>query len=72
MTLDEPGIVKLLEGYDQESKALRAEALRFCWAMRGGLTYTEAMELGQTERELISELIKDNFETTKKTGLPYF
>ncbi len=72
MTLDEPGLIKMLESYDQESKALKAEALRFCWAMRGGLNYSEAMELSKEEREIISELIKENFEITKKSGMPYF
>jgi len=47
LTLDEPGLIKMLESYDQESKALKAEALRFCWAMRGGLNYSEAMELSK-------------------------
>lgn len=40
--------------------------------MRGSITYGEAMELSATERELISQIIKDNLETAKKTGLPFF
>jgi hypothetical protein len=40
--------------------------------MRGGLTYEEALNLSWTEREIISDLVKDNLETTKKTGLPHF
>jgi len=40
--------------------------------LRGGLTYDQAMSLGSKERELISGLIKDNLETTKKSGLPFF
>ena len=40
--------------------------------MRGGLTYEEALNLSIEERKHISEIIKDNMETTKKTGLPYF
>lgn len=43
-----------------------------CWYMRGGLTYTEAMNLGYQERDIIGRLIKDNLETTKKSGLPFF
>lgn len=42
------------------------------WFMRGGLTYDQAMALGLGERDLIGELIKDNLETTKKSGLPFF
>lgn len=40
--------------------------------MRGGITYEEAMNLSYIEREIISEIIKENLDTTKKTGLPYF
>jgi hypothetical protein len=57
---------------DQESKEIRREALKFVWYMRGGLTYTEAMNLSHGEREIVSEIIKDNLETTKKSGLPFF
>ena len=40
--------------------------------MRGGLSYNEAMHLSQSERTAIGKIIKDNLETTKKSGLPYF
>jgi hypothetical protein len=40
--------------------------------MRGGLSYTEALQLSQGERSAIGKIIKDNLETTKKSGLPYF
>lgn len=42
------------------------------WYMRGGLTYDQAMALGTKERDLIGALIKDNLDTTKKSGLPFF
>jgi hypothetical protein len=61
-----------VEELDQESKQIREEALKMCWYMRGGLTFTEAMNLGFQEREIIGRLIKDNLETTKKSGLPFF
>lgn len=40
--------------------------------MRGGLSYEQAVNLGIDERKIISEIIKENLETTKKTGMPYF
>lgn len=40
--------------------------------MRGGLSFAEAMNLSPDERMIISEIVKDNFETTKKSGLPFF
>lgn len=42
-----------------------------CWYMRG-LSYNEAMMMSYEERELIGEIIKENLETTKKSGLPFF
>ena len=42
------------------------------WYMRGGLTYDQAMALGSSERAMISQLIKENLETTKKSGLPFY
>lgn len=57
---------------DKETTAIKQEALKMAWFMRGGLTYEQAMQMGQAERKLIGELIKENLETTKKSGLPFF
>mgnify|MGYP000614999054 CR=1 FL=1 len=65
-------VVKLITDFDKQAKALKNEVIKMCWYMRGGVTYSEAMELGHEERENITKLIKDNVETTKKTGLPFF
>lgn len=72
MISDPARITKIIDEMDQEAKAIRNETLKMCWYMRGGLTYNEAMNLGHHEREMISKLIKDNLETTKKTGLNFF
>jgi hypothetical protein len=40
--------------------------------MRGGITYNEAMMLSTKEREIIGSIIKENIETTKNSGLPFF
>jgi hypothetical protein len=69
-TADE--IDALINEYELSSKALREEALRMCWYMRGGLTYTEAMYLSNSEKDLINKIIKDNMQTTKDSGLPFF
>lgn len=72
MTLSNESIVKLIEGYEKESRALKDEALRMSWYMRGGLSYDDAMMLDVTERELISKIIKDNLEITKTSKMPFF
>ena len=57
---------------DKEADEIRKEALKMAWYMRGGLTYDQAMALGVSERKMIGVLIKENLETTKKSGLPFF
>lgn len=72
MGLDDQQIVDLINQYDKDSKAIVSEAIKLCWFMRGGITYEQAMDLSPDERLIISELIKENLETTKKSGLPFF
>jgi len=62
----------MIDGMEQESQQIRDEALKMCWYMRGGLTFSEAMNLGHRERNTVSALIKENLETTKKSGMPFF
>jgi hypothetical protein len=62
----------LLESYERQVKGMKKEALRMCWLMRGGMSYTEILQLGMVERELIGEIAKENIETTKTSKLPYF
>lgn len=62
----------MLESYERDVRALKDDALRMSWYMRGGLSYDDAMLLSQTERELVGKLIKDNMETTQKSRLPFF
>jgi hypothetical protein len=57
---------------EKESREIKQEALRMVWYMRGGLSYEAALNLSADERTTISKLIKDNLETTKKSGLPFF
>lgn len=57
---------------DKETTSIRQEALKMTWFMRGGLTYDQAMQLSQSERELVNKIVKENLETTKKSGLPFF
>jgi hypothetical protein len=61
-----------VEKMEKEAKQIKNEMFRICWSMRGGITLDQAMQLSYQDRENIAELIKDNLETTKKSGLPYF
>ena len=57
---------------ERDIKAYKDEALRICWYMRGAISYDEAMMLAVVDREIINKIIKDNMETTQKSGLPFF
>jgi hypothetical protein len=57
---------------EKEVTGIKQEAMQMSWYMRGGLTYDQALQLSVEERKIISELIKGNLETTKKSGLPFF
>ena len=56
----------------KEAASIKHEALKLSWYMRGGLTYEQALQLSYEERMSINVLIKENLETTKKSGLPFF
>lgn len=72
MILSNEEVVAWLDSLEKESKALKKEIMQLCWYMRGSVSYTEAMEMSPTERETIVKLVKDNLETAKKSGMPFF
>ena len=70
--MDSDQISRIVDQMDKETVDIRREALQLSWYMRGGITYDQALQLSVGERTLIGELIKENLETTKKSGLPFF
>ena len=66
-----PEILQLANEMDKDAKAIKKEVLKMCWYMRG-LSYSEGMNLSYDEREIVGEIIKENLETTKKSGMPFF
>ncbi len=40
--------------------------------MRGGVTYQESLVMSAEERSVVGDIIKENLETAKKTGQPFF
>jgi hypothetical protein len=62
----------MVDSMEKETNDIRQEALKMSWYMRGGLAYEQALQLSVSERKAINELIKENLDTTKKSGLPFF
>jgi hypothetical protein len=57
---------------EKEANAIRSQCLKMSWHLRGGGSYEDVMNMSFQERTLISELIKENIETTKTSKLPFF
>ena len=57
---------------EKEAKALKNQLYQIMWFMRGSITISEAFELETEDLDIITKIIKDNLETTKKTKLPFF
>jgi len=72
LTQSDSEIVKFLKDFEAQQKNLKMELMKLCWYMRGGITWQEALNLSPDEREIVSKLVKENLETTKKTGQPFF
>ena len=72
MSLSDSEIMKYLKDMEGDVKNLKHELLKICWYMRGGVTYQEALEMGHQERMIVADIVKDNLETAKKTGQPFF
>lgn len=60
-----------MQQLEKEAKEMKRDLLKICWYMRG-MSYSEAVMLSYEERSIIGDIIKDNLETTKKSGLPFF
>jgi hypothetical protein len=65
-------IVSYLKDFDNQTKNLKLETMKVCWFMRGGISWQEALNLSPEERGVVSQLVKENMETTKKSGQPFF
>jgi hypothetical protein len=70
--LDNEEIEDLLDRYEKDSKAIKQDILTMCWFMRGSISYDDGMMLSFDDRKIVNKIIKDNLETTKESGLPFF
>jgi hypothetical protein len=40
--------------------------------MRGGVTYEDVLNMSESERKAIADIVENNLEVTKKSNLPFF
>jgi len=72
LTMSTEDMLNYFNQLENESKALKEEALKVCWYMRGSISFNEAMLLSSEDRKIISKIIKSNLEATKESGMPFF
>lgn len=63
---------QLIDNLEKESDEIKKSSIKLSWFMRGGASYEDILNMSGMERSAIVELIEENLETTKKSGLPYF
>ena len=63
-------VIEYLTELAFETRAMEKEVADICWYMRGSINWDQAWRLSNRHREIIMVRIKDNIETTEKTGLP--
>jgi hypothetical protein len=66
MDLEE--ILKEVDNLDRESRDLKEDLLKLCWYMRGGVTIDDVYWMSFEDRQMIAGIVKENLETTKKSG----
>ena len=57
---------------ENQAKQFKNDLMKIVWYMRGGISLEEAYNTCYEDREIISNIIRENLETTKKSGLPFF
>lgn len=72
MNLTLPEIQEEVKKLDNDSKALKKDIYKLSWFMRGALSVEEAFAMDVADRLILSEIIKENMEVTKESGLPFF
>lgn len=72
LALDSEGIKKLIELMEKDCASIKQDSLKMAWFMRGGISYTDVLNLSIEERKTINDIIEENLETTKNTQMPFF
>jgi hypothetical protein len=55
-----------------EAMAIKFNAQRLSWYMRGGVSYNDILNMSTEEISNLNKIIDENLEITKKNRLPFF
>lgn len=56
----------------KEALAIKYNAQRISWYMRGGVTYDDILNMSEDEINHLNKIIEENLDTTKKSKMPFF
>jgi hypothetical protein len=65
-------ILEEVKHMENGQKEVKNEIMKLCWYMRGSITLDEGYSLSYEDRAIIGDIVKENLETTKKSGMPFF
>ena len=68
MTLSNPEIERLLKDYEKNIAELKTVVAQICWYMRGGVNYSQLMEMSNREFKYFNSVVEDNIELSKKNN----
>jgi hypothetical protein len=57
---------------EKDVKAIKKNAQRIAWYMRGAVSYEDVLNMSPEELQSLNEIIEENLETTKKSQMPFF
>lgn len=63
---------KLGEEMWNEAMAIKYNAQKLAWYMRGGIQYVDILNMSTSELSNLNKIIEENLETTKKIKMPFF
>ena len=69
-TASQSDITEKQESFKTQLEAVHKNLLQLSWYMRGGVSISEIQEMPVGHIKYINDIINDNFEMSKKAGVP--
>ena len=63
---------KLQEQMVKECNSIVMNCQKLSWYMRGGVSFTDIMNMSTKELDNLNKIVESNLETTKKSKMPFF
>ncbi len=71
LRLSNSEIEEYLRSLEKQAKDIKEEIFRLAWYMRGSVSSSDLFHLYSNEdRLIIGEIVKENIEFTRKSGMP--